>query len=52
MKETIKRIIRDFHIKKLPEFKPRHLQVPLDIKKNHCEVVPNFYTIFCVCKYH
>ncbi|MBC8440833.1 MAG: ATP-binding protein [Deltaproteobacteria bacterium] len=33
MKQILKTIIKDFHLKPLPPFKPRHLAVPLDLDK-------------------
>ena len=33
MKQILKTIIKDFHLKSLPPFKPRHLVVPLDLDK-------------------
>jgi len=33
MKQALKTIIKDFHLKPLPPFKPRHLNVPLDLGK-------------------
>jgi len=33
MKQILKRIIKDFHVKPLPPFKPRRLNVPLDLGK-------------------
>ena len=33
MKQILKTIIKDFHLRPLPPFKPRHLDVPLDLGK-------------------
>ena len=33
MKQILKTIIKDFHSRPLPPFKPRHLKVPLDLEK-------------------
>jgi hypothetical protein len=33
MKQILKTIIKDFHSRPLPPFKPRHLDVPLDLGK-------------------
>ncbi len=33
MKQILKTIIKDFHLRPLPPFKPRHLNVPLDLGK-------------------
>ncbi len=33
MKQILKTIIKDFHLKPLPPFKPRHLRVPIDLGK-------------------
>ncbi len=33
MKQILKTIIKDFHLRPLPPFKPRHLKVPLDLGK-------------------
>lgn len=33
MKHVLKTIIKDFHSRPLPLFKPRHLNVPLDLGK-------------------
>lgn len=33
MKQILKTIIKDFHLRPLPLFKPRHLEVPLDLDK-------------------
>ena len=33
MKQVLKTIIKDFHLRPLPLFKPRHLNVPLDLDK-------------------
>ncbi|MCD6532903.1 MAG: ATP-binding protein [Deltaproteobacteria bacterium] len=33
MKQILKTIIKDFHLRPLPSFKPRQLQVPLDLGK-------------------
>lgn len=33
MKRILKTIIKDFHLRPLPPFKPRHLNVPLDLGK-------------------
>ena len=33
MKQALKTIIKDFHLKPLPPFKPRNLNVPLDLGK-------------------
>jgi len=33
MKQILKRIIKDFHVKPLPPFQPRRLNVPLDLGK-------------------
>jgi len=33
MIKIIKTIIKDFHLRSLPPFKPRHLKVPLDLGK-------------------
>ena len=33
MKQMLKTIIKDFHLRPLPPFKHRHLSVPLDLGK-------------------